>query len=241
MEKDNIRIFQSISELGTFALAWLRDKIKDVPDEKFFTIALSGGTTPKLLFDYIAVHGIRTVNWNKILFFWCDERCVWPESSDSNYGMARSSLLEKLHIPEAHIFRIHGEEAPEKEVQRYSHILSENIPSENGFPRFDLILLGLGKDGHTASVFPGNTQLFQSQHFCEVVKHPQTGQKRITITGKVINNAIDVAFLVTGSEKAEIVSKVIAKEITGYPASMVCPEPGRLSWLLDKDAAGIIA
>jgi len=238
--KNNIRVFHSISELGTFSLEWLTDKINDVPDEKFFTVALSGGTTPKLLFEYLARHGNKSVNWNKILFFWSDERCVLPESSDSNYRMARSSLLDKLYIPEEHIFRIYGEDAPEKEAQRYSNILSENIPLENGFPRFDLILLGLGEDGHTASVFAGNTQLFQSQQFCEAVKHPQTGQKRITITGPVINNAIDVAFLVTGSEKAEIVSKVLNDKTTDYPASLVCPKHGRLSWLLDKEAASLI-
>jgi 6-phosphogluconolactonase len=238
MEKNNILIFQSFSKLAKFALKWLTAKIKDVQDDKFFTVALSGGTTPKQLFEYIALHGNEAVNWNKILFFWSDERCVLPNSGDSNYRMARLYLLDKLNIPEEHIFRINGEDDPGEEAQRYSRILSENIPSENGLPRFDLILLGLGEDGHTASIFPGNTQLFQSQRFCEAVKHPQTGQQRITLTGPVINNAIDIAFLVTGSGKAKIVSKVLKNDKTDYPASSVYPVHGRLTWLLDKEAAG---
>ena len=229
-------IFQSKSDLAEFSLKWLTARVKEIPDDKFFTIALPGGTTPKQLFEQLASHGNKVPIWNKILFFWGDERCVSPESGDSNYLMARS-YLEKLQIPKEHIFRIHGEDDPIEEAHRYNRILSENISSENGLPRFNLILLGLGKDGHTASIFPGNTKLFKSQNFCEAVKHPKTGQQRITLTGTVINNAKDVAFLVSGAGKAEIISKVINKDISDYPASLVCPVHGRLTWLLDKEAA----
>jgi 6-phosphogluconolactonase len=171
-----------------------------------------------------------------MLFFWGDERCVSPDSVDSNYRMARP-YLEKLHIPEDHIFRIHGEDEPTKEAQRYSKLLAETIPLKDGLPRFNLILLGLGEDGHTASIFPGNTRLFKSQHICEAVKHPKTGQQRITLTGTVINNAIDVAFIIKGAGKAKIVSKVMNQDISDYPASLICPVHGRLTWLLDKEAA----
>ncbi|MDD4920935.1 MAG: 6-phosphogluconolactonase [Bacteroidales bacterium] len=236
-KKKNIRIFQSVNDLAKFALEWLTVKMEKTPEEKLFTVALSGGTTPKQLFQYIALHGQQSIDWKRMLFFWSDERCVLPDSTDSNYRMARLCFLDKLDIPEKHIFRIHGEAAPAQESQRYSRILSEKILSQNGLPRFDLILLGLGEDGHTASIFPGNIQLFQSDRLCEVVKHPQTGQLRITLTGPVINNAAEVAFLVTGSGKAEIVSKVLNKGKTDDPASLVCPNDGRLTWLLDKDAA----
>jgi 6-phosphogluconolactonase len=233
MTKNEILIFPSIKELGAFAVEWLSARISEMPDGKFFTIALSGGTTPKQLFDYVALHG-HTVNWNNVLFFWGDERCVLPNSAESNYGMAHSCLFEKTGIREEQIFRIHGEADPEEEAKRYSQVLSEKLSLEEGFPRFDLILLGLGEDGHTASIFPGNTPLFQSEHVCEAVKHPQTGQHRITITGRVINNAVHVAFLVMGSGKTEIVSKILNKERSDYPASLVCPTHGRLTWLLDR-------
>jgi len=237
MEKKNIKIFQSVNDLAKFALERLVEKIGEAPEGKFYTVALSGGTTPKKLFEYIALHGQKAVDWSRILFFWSDERCVSPDSDESNYRMARLCLLDKLDIPEDHIFRIHGEANPAEEAQRYSRILSENIPSVNGLPCFDLILLGLGEDGHTASIFPGNPQLFQSERLCEAVKHPQSGQQRITITGPVINNAVDVAFLVTGLGKAEIVSNVLNTVKNDFPASLVSPVHGRLTWLLDEDAA----
>ena len=236
MKKKNIRIFESIGALGEFSLKWLTSRIKEVPDNEFFTVALSGGTTPKQLFEYIALHGKDSLNWNKILFFWVDERCVPPDSSESNYRMTRLSLLNKLNIPENHVFRMFGEVEPKEEALRYSRILLENVSLANDFPRFDLVLLGLGEDGHTASIFRGNTQLFQSRQFCEAVKHPQTSQQRITLTGNVINNASEIAFIVTGHSKTEIISNVLNKHDTVYPASLVVPVHGHLTWLLDKEA-----
>ena len=235
--ENTVKIFQSVNDLAKFALEKLAKKIGKVPKEKFYTVALSGGTTPKQLFEYLALNGQKAVNWNRILFFWCDERCVFPDSDESNYRMVRLHLLEKLGIPENHIFRIYGEANPDEEAQRYSQILTKNIDLKNGLPCFDLILLGLGEDGHTASIFPGNTQLFKSEQLCEAVKHPQTGQYRVTLTGRVINNATNVVFLVTGSGKAEIVFNVLTTVKNDFPASLVSPAHGRLTWLLDKDAA----
>jgi len=237
MEKKNIRIFQSVKELAAYSMEWMSLKMKEATKDKFFTVALSGGTTPKQLFEYLAMHGQGTVDWTKILFFWSDERCVAPDNADSNYHMAKFCLLDKLEIPEEHIFRIHGEAEPIEEAKRYSLILEENVPLRNGLPCFDLILLGLGEDGHTASIFPGNTHLFESARYCESVKHPQTGQQRVTLTGSVINNADNVVFLVTGSGKAEIVSRVLNTAKNDYPASLVSPVHGRIKWFLDQNAA----
>lgn len=236
MENNRIRIFESVNDLAQFALEWLVAKIHEIPEEKTLTVALSGGATPKQLFEYLSFQGQKSVDWKRILFFWSDERCVLPESDDSNYRMAKNSFFDKLDIPEEHIFRIHGEADPIEEAERYSRILKDNVPLKHGLPRFDLIILGLGEDGHIASIFPGNTQLFQSEHFCEAVKHPSTGQQRITFSGPVINNAIDIVFLVTGSQKAEIVLKVLNAKNDKYPASLICPCYGRLTWLLDYDA-----
>jgi len=235
--ENTIKIFQSVNDLAKFGLEQLAEKMGKAPEGEFYTVALSGGTTPKQIFEYLVLQGQKAVNWNRILFFWCDERCVLPDSDESNYRMARLSLLENLGIPENHIFRIHGEVNPDEEAQRYGQIITENIPLKYGLPCFDLILLGLGEDGHTASIFPGNKQLFESEHLCEAVKHPQTGQQRITLTGQIINNATDVVFLVTGFGKAEIVSNILTTVKNDFPASLVNPVHGRLTWLLDKDAA----
>jgi 6-phosphogluconolactonase len=235
-------IFQTISELAETVLNELVARTHSIPDETFLTVALSGGTTPKQLFEAcLTSNKYKEVSWNKILFFWVDERCVPPDQEESNYGMANNHFLRRLNIPEAHIFRMHGEAVPEKEVIRYRRILSENVPTRHNLPCFDFILLGLGEDGHTASIFPGNTGLFQTVNSCEVVQHPQTGQRRITLTGSVLNNAVDVVFLVTGSLKAAIVSNILQSHTTEFPASLVHPHQGRLIWLLDKDAASSVA
>jgi len=197
--------------------------------------------TPKRIFEYISSSDQGVVNWNRIRFFWCDERCVSPDDDESNFHMARLYLFKNLDIPAHHIFRIFGEADPPSEAIRYSRIISRNVPIKRNLPEFDLILLGLGEDGHTASLFPGNTGLFYSENLCEVAIHPQTGQKRITLTGTVINNARNVVFLVTGPEKAKIVADLPDdNETRRFPASLVHPGNGTLTWLLDADAARLL-
>ena len=240
MDKPEIIIFHTIDKLAEFAAGLLYTKISEIPEGDFLTVALSGGSTPKRIFNYISSHDDGNTDWEKVRFFWVDERCVPPDDDESNYKMTRMSLLENIAIPEENIFRIHGEADPEKEAVRYSNIIAGNVPFENNLPRFDLIILGLGEDGHTASIFPGNTAMFQSAKICEVAIHPQSGQKRITITGTVINNASEVVFMVTGSGKAGIVAKILQDVNIGLPASFVKPTHGDLKWLLDKDAAKLL-
>jgi len=134
-----------------------------------------------------------------------------------------------------------GENEPWMEAERYSSEILENVPLRLGVPRFDIIYLGLGEDGHTASIFPGNLDLFDSSRICEVAVHPATGQKRITLTGTVINNAARVIFAVSGRNKAEIVAEILENPSSGnYPASVVKPLSGRLTWHLDLEAASLL-
>ena len=142
--------------------------------------------------------------------------------------MTRRTLLEKIDIPSSNIHRIKGEDDPEKEALRYSEEISACTAKRDGLPLFDLIMLGLGEDGHTASIFPGHKELFNSDKICEVAVHPVTLQKRITLTGRVINNAESVTFLVTGKKKAEIVEKIIKKSSSAinFPASYIVPVYG---------------
>lgn len=202
-------------------------------------IALSGGSTPKIVFDHLAKEYKDKIDWSKIHLYWGDERCVLPTDPESNYKMTASHLLTKVDIPAEQVYRIRGEELPANEAVRYGAILENKVPGFTGVPRFDLVILGMGDDGHTASIFPHEIGLWDAQTNCEVATHPDSGQKRITITGKIINNAKNVAFLVTGGSKAEKVKAIINKETgsTEYPASLVNPKSGNLSWFLDKEAA----
>lgn len=205
----------------------------------FYLIALSGGNTPVKIFKHLAEHFKGSVDWSKIKFFWGDERCVPADDDESNYKSAKENLFDLLNIPAENIFRIKGEEEPEMEAQRYSDVLQNELQMENGIPKFDFVLLGLGEDGHTASIFPYQINLFDSPNFCETAVHPISGQKRITITGQIINSANTTAFMAVGKSKAEKVYEIINKtgSSKAYPASLVKPNSGKLLWLLDKESA----
>lgn len=234
-----IKIFKSIDELSHFFAQKIADDIHQITSGNFYSIALSGGSTPRKVFEYIALHYRNQVDWQKVQVFWSDERCVDPKSEESNYRMAAESLLDKVPIPANNIFRIHGEVDPTSEAERYSETIRQHVPAYNNVPRFDLMLLGLGDDGHTVSIFPGSLHLFTSNKFCEVALNPYTKQKRITITGRIINQSRNVIFLVTGEAKAEMVAIIIGKK-QGWeklPASLVNPTEGGLIWLIDEPAA----
>jgi 6-phosphogluconolactonase len=207
------------------------------------TIVLSGGTTPKLLFRILAEKYAESVDWSYVHLFWGDERCVPPDDPESNFGMTREILLSKIEIPENNIHRIRGEENPEMEALRYSDDIVVFTPLRNRIPHFDIIILGMGNDGHTASIFPGSLNLMKSDKVCEVSVHPVTRQKRVTLTGKVINNAGRIVFMVTGTEKAHIIRDIFNKEAvsTNYPATYIVPTHGKVEWLLDEKAGEFIS
>ncbi len=233
-----IKIFPSLDKLTAFFISRISDQLLIKKPGRFFSIALSGGSTPKIIFKLIANHYKDKIDWSKVLIFWGDERCVPPSDSESNYRMAVETLLKNIDIPELNIYRIKGESNPVKEAKRYSELVLKKIPEINNIPRFDLIMLGLGEDGHTASIFPYNIGLFNSDKLFEISEHPETKQLRITATGKLINNAREVCFIVTGSGKAEKVAKIIQKK-AGWeelPASLVDPAEGQMIWLLDEQA-----
>ncbi len=204
-------------------------------------IALSGGSTPKIVFEELATHYKDDIPWEKVHFFWGDERCVHPEDEQSNYRMTRMHLLDPLEISSDNIHRIRGEEPPADEAAYYDALLRSKLPSEGGIPKFDMVILGMGDDGHTASIFPHEIALWNSHNLCEVAVHPESGQQRISLTGGIINNAEEVVFLVTGSSKAQKFKEISEKleGYTNYPAALVSPGSGKLTWFLDRDAAGL--
>jgi len=239
-----IKIYKSPLEVAEKLSSELK-QISDINSakNKFTNIALPGGSTPKILFNVLSEGYGEKINWQKINLFWVDERCVPANYEDSNYGMTKKYLLDNIEIPKENIHRIVGENQPEKEVNRYASVIDNNIlTSENGFPEFDVILLGMGTDGHTASIFPDKIELFNSEKLCAVTEHPETGQKRITVTGKVINNAKRVIFFVTGEEKAEVVKNIIEKKngYEEYPSTHVDPVNGSYEWYMDEKAAKLL-
>ena len=204
-----------------------------------FHVALSGGSTPKIVFDVLAEHFSDKVGWSKVHFYWGDERCVPPTDDESNYKMTVEHLFSKIEVPEANIHRIRGEEEPNTEAICYANLLEINLDEIEGTPQFDLVILGMGDDGHTASIFPHQINLWNAEDHCVVATHPESGQKRVSLNGKVINTAKEVAFLVTGASKAEKVKAVVEKTegSKAYPATLVDPKSGNLVWFLDEDAA----
>ena len=235
-----VKIFRTPLELAdAFALELVNLIREAEKKQSSYTVALSGGSTPQQLFSLLAEEYRKAVNWYNVHFFWADERCVLPEDSESNFGITRRLFLSKIDIPDTSIHRIRGEGDPEKEALRYSEEIVRYTRSHHDLPVFDHTILGMGEDGHTASIFPGNMDLMYSEKICEVVRHPVSGQKRITITGKVINNSDNITFLVTGRSKAHIIEQIIKKNVQ-VPASLIIPVDGKITWFLDENAGEFI-
>lgn len=208
---------------------------------ELLTVVLSGGSTPRIFFEELSSFSRRDkIPWEQVHLFWGDERCVPPDHPESNFRLARETLLSKISIPEKNVHRIKGEDKPEYEARRYSDEIISTLRADPGhLPRFEWIFLGIGMDGHTASLFPDSPMLNDVKHLCGVAEHPETGQKRITLGLPVINNAARVSFLVTGKKKAEIVARILGMGggSRDYPASLVRPGSGTLEFYLDRQAA----
>ncbi len=228
-----------MDELSSYFGELLKQSIAELPEGQTFSMALSGGSTPKAVFRFLVEHFKEQIPWERIQLFWGDERCVPPDDKESNYRMAKESLLDHIPIPESNIFRIKGENHPQEEALEYKKVVEQNVSMDEVMPVFDLFMLGMGDDGHTASVFPDHPELFRSDKLFEVAVHPETGQQRITATGKLINHSRRIVFLVTGKTKSSVLANILNK--TGHwemlPASMVHPLNGSLYWLLDEGAA----
>ena len=203
-------------------------------------IAVSGGSTPKATFELLAAEYADKVPWDKLQLFWVDERCVPPDDPESNYGMTRAALLSKVSLPAANVHRMEGELDPEEAASRYESEIRNTFKLEGAqTPTFDLILLGLGPDGHTASLFPHTEGLNEMARICIANHVPQKDTWRMTLTWPVITQGRAVAFLIEGAEKAEIVRTVFADayDPETYPAQLIRPASGKLLLLLDAAAA----
>ncbi|MEL6672782.1 MAG: 6-phosphogluconolactonase [Bacteroidota bacterium] len=223
------------------AAAFARQLAAWVSQKPVFHMALSGGSTPKILFDLLAAEYPEEIDWSKVHIWWGDERCVPPDHEESNYRMTRERLLDKVAIQSAHIHRVLGENDPQEEAARYAAEIMNHVPQVEGAPRFDLVMLGMGSDGHTASIFPHEIHLWQVPGWCTVGINPDSGQRRVSFTGDLINAASQIAFLVTGASKVEKLAAIWHQkpEAKDYPASLVQPKDGALNWYVDKAAAAL--
>jgi 6-phosphogluconolactonase len=185
----------------------VKTKAKQLPDESFM-LAISGGSSPLSLFELWSGIFRETILWENISLFWVDERAVPPNDPESNYGVAKRFLLDKIPLSPARIFRIEAEKDVREAALNYSNLISNILPVKDGFPIFDLVILGIGDDGHTASIFPGQTGLFSHSMAYAASVNPYTGQQRVTMTGKTIETAKNVMFYVRGESKQDILNRL---------------------------------
>jgi 6-phosphogluconolactonase len=206
-----------------------------------FTIALAGGSTPKSLYNLLATNARTALPWDRMFFFWGDERHVPPTDPDSNYRMADEAMLSKIPAAAGNIFRIKAENPDAAAVaEDYEQTLRKFFQTEPGqFANFDLILLGMGPDGHTASLFPGTAALQEKSRLVVANWVEKLKASRITLTLPVLNAAHNVIFLVSGTDKAPVLKVVLEEDLPGeqYPSKLVRPHHGRLIWLIDRAAA----
>ena len=205
-----------------------------------FMIALAGGSTPKKLYALLAREPYRSqVDWTQVEVFWGDERCVPPDHPDSNFRMAQEELLSKVPIPASQVHRMLAEQ-PDHDAAAQAYTAEiQRVFGTSGIPRFDLIQLGMGPEGHTASLFPHQASLHEQQRLVMVVTTPKPPPERLTFTPPLLNAAQHVLFMVTGAEKADALHAVIEGDYQPdeYPAQIVRPTNGEVTWMLDTAAA----
>ena len=246
MMKTDIQIVSNADELARAAATeFVNRAAMAVQARGLFSVALSGGTTPRSLFSLLASDASLRAQmpWERIHFFWGDERHVPPDHADSNYRMAREAMLAKVPVPAANIHRIKSEyteaQSAADEYEEDLRDFFKLVPYE--LPRFDLVLLGMGPDGHTASLFPGTDALDERERLVVANWVEKFNAFRITMTLPVLNNAASVFFFVSGAEKAEVLREVLEGERDRFPSQLIHPADGRLLWLVDAAAASLLS
>ena len=200
---------------------------------KPFHIALSGGSTAQQLFKLWVKEYRNNIPWDILRFYWVDERCVSPEDDESNLQHAERLLFMPLDIPQNHIHRIWGEQEPKVEAERYSEMVKWELPGYSNMPRFDCTILGIGADGHVASIFNDSMNLLTDQRIYAVSHHPKTGQQRITMTGTVILKSSAILIPVIGPDKQEIMEHLVQKQGV-YPASYIFSHASTATLFTDR-------
>jgi 6-phosphogluconolactonase len=238
------KVWSSPAEVALASARLLAARVEQaVATRGIARIAISGGSTPQATFKLLADPSqpfLTTIPWDKLQLFWVDERCVAPDHPESNYGVCRDLLLSKVPIPEANVFRMEGELDPEQAASRYESLLRNTMKLEGAeSPVFDLVALGMGPDGHTASLFPNTAGLDELNRLVIANHVPQKDTWRISLTWPVINQATEVAFEIEGPSKTDILAEVLTgpRDPERLPSQLIRPSNGKLLFLLDEAAA----
>jgi 6-phosphogluconolactonase len=243
IENKQVEIWRDTSEVSARAAEVFVQMAKEcIATNGSFTVALSGGSTPKALYELLAQERRSSqIDWSRTHIFWSDERCVPPDSGESNYRTSHEALLKHVAVPATQIHRMRGEDEPEKAANDYEKALVDHFGAGSE-PRFDLILLGMGDDGHTASLFSATTAIEEKEKWIAAPFVEKFAAHRLTFTFKTINAAARIVFLVTGASKTETLRAVLEDgPQKHFPASLVKPMNGELIWLVDEAAASAIA
>jgi len=238
--RPEIHLFKDLEELSRAAAElFVKQAALSIAERDRFLVALNGGSTPNRLFQLLATEYRENVDWGRVHVFWGDERCVPPDDPGSSYGQARSVLLRPVSIPEANIHRVKGELDPVSASKDYAHVLREFASPPLDWPRFDLIFLGMGEDGHTASLFPGSPAAVPEPTMPVTAQYQDRPANRVTLTPVVFNSSRMVVFMATGEKKAQALAEVLSDRYNPelYPAQRIRPEDGERIWLVDEAAA----
>ena len=244
-----IKIYPDASQLAAGVAEQFASLAREsVEDHESFLVALSGGTTPRDAYSLLASEPLASrVDWSKAQLFWGDERCVPPGSPDSNYGLAKRMLLDKVSIPAGNVHRIRGELPPDQAAEEYQKELrtiaaGRNSRDTGAVLRFDLILLGMGEDGHTASLFPGTPALKEQDRWVVAQYVGKLAAWRVSFTPLLINAAANITIMVSGEGKAERLKQALEEPVhpEHLPVQAIRPASGRLLWMADAAAAALI-
>jgi len=239
----NVFVFETPEQLALAAVERLVDYSNELRDTtEGFSVALAGGNTPRRVYELLATERFKNrVEWSQVHLFFGDERCVPPEHPDSNYAMAYEALISKVPIPAKNVHRMIGESNPNEGALEYENELRTFFAGLT-WPRFDLVLLGMGEDGHTASLFPDSAALKEMSRWVVATRNEQSRQERITLTVPVFNHARRTMVLVTGKKKAQRLKEVLRRQPGSgqLPVQAITPINGMLEWLVDADAASLL-
>ena len=238
----NVQVFQTPEEVARAGADFIVNLAKPAARNHPFSVALSGGNTPRRVYELLAsTESKNKINWQFAHLFFGDERPVRADHPASNYGMALATLISRVPIPPGNVHPISGEGTPRESAKSYQHELKSYF-GNSPWPRFDLVLLGMGEDGHTASLFPGTKALAEKEAWVVANWVEQLNEFRLTLTAPAINSAAQILFLVTGENKAAPLAKVLNGPFQPdlLPAQLIEPDQGELTWIVDATAASLL-
>jgi 6-phosphogluconolactonase len=238
--KPQIRIFKNVEDLSQHAANLFAEQATEAIQERGrFLVALNGGSTPTRMLEFLGNKFRESVDWSRRYIFWGDERIVPPDHPENSYGQARDLFLQHVPIPTGNVRRVQTELGADEAVREYSFTLKQFVEPPLEHIRFDLVYLGMGEDGHTASLFPGSPMASSEPVILVTAEYQGRPAQRVTLTPLVINNARMVAFMATGEKKALTLTEVLSGRYDPerYPAQRIDLKAGKIIWLVDEDAA----